>query len=580
MTVFKKLQYILSSEQKKQLVVLGGLLFIGMLFEMASLGILIPALGVVLNPDIGKAYPDFKPYLKVMGDPTRMQFVFWGMLLLIFVYMLKGVFLVFLSWRQSKFSSELSSNISKTLFLGYLKQPYSFHLQMNTSILLRNIQTEVSTFAIVNRAAIELTIELTVILGIAFTLLLIEPIGSIVMISFLGVFSFLFHWLTRKRVLSWGKIRQHYNSFVNQHLLQGLGAVKDIKLTGKEIHFLNQYAIQLSEITKIQVKISTLNFVPRMYLELLSVIGLAILVVLMLIQNKPVESLLPTLGVFVAGAFRLLPSVNRIIISAQSMRFSKPVIDLLYNEFKLIQVNEHLIQPNSNEVKFKNEIVLENVSFKFQNANTKALDNISLTIREGEAVGFMGPSGSGKSTLLDIILGLLTPESGFIKVDGQDIQSNLRNWQDQIGYVPQVIYLTDDSLKNNVAFGIPKAQIDHAAVDRAIKAAQLDEFVASLPEGLETFVGERGVRLSGGQRQRLGIARALYHDPSVLVLDEATSALDTITENGVMEAVNVFKGSKTLLIVAHRLSTLEKCNKIYKLENGQLTNKSEIPLVL
>jgi ABC-type multidrug transport system fused ATPase/permease subunit len=283
-------------------------------------------------------------------------------------------------------------------------------------------------------------------------------------------------------------------------------------------------------------------------------------------------SIVPTLALFAAAAFRLMPSVNRVLTAMQTLRYGLPVIDTLYEELKL-EVPDAIDDFSEVSPGFRQEIRLNEVSYTYQGALSPALNGLALSIKVGEFVGFIGSSGSGKSTLVDIVLGLLPCDSGRIEVDGQDIQENMRAWQNQIGYVPQAIYLTDDTLRRNVAFGLPNEQIDDVAVQKAIKAAQLEEFVATLPEGLETVVGERGVRLSGGQRQRIGIARALYHDPSVLVLDEATSALDTATESGVMKAVNALQGSKTIIMVAHRLSTVEHCDRLYKLEQGRIVGE-------
>jgi ABC-type multidrug transport system fused ATPase/permease subunit len=311
----------------------------------------------------------------------------------------------------------------------------------------------------------------------------------------------------------------------------------------------------------------TLQQLPRLWLELLAVSGLAILVISMLAQSRALEAVLPALGLFAAVAFRLMPSVNRLLGAVQTLRYGMPVIDTLWEEFRFA-VPEVTVTQRS-VVPFRGTLELNHITYTYPGVAEPVLKDISLAIQRGESVGFIGASGAGKSTLVDILLGLLAPEIGEVRVDGNDIKANLRNWQDQIGYVPQSIFLTDDTLRRNVAFGLPDKQIDNAAVQRAIRAAQLDEFVDSLPDGLETVVGERGIRLSGGQRQRIGIARSIYHDPAVLVLDEATSSLDTETERGVMQAIMALQGSKTVLIIAHRLSTVEHCNRLYRLEDGK-----------
>jgi ABC-type multidrug transport system fused ATPase/permease subunit len=579
MTIFQKLRYLLTPLQKSQLLILGLLLIVGMFFEMAGLGVLIPALSLMLNADIGKDYPSIQLYLQAIGNPTQKQLVFGGLLFLVLVYLIKSIFLVFLTWRQSKFSTGLSTSLSQNLFLGYLRQPYTFHLQRNSAQLLRNIQTEAAQFTSVSQHFMVLSIEFSVILSVALILVLVEPLGALIVSVFLGTAAVGFHRMVKNKLLRWGQSRQLHVGLTNQHLLQGLGGVKDVKLMGRESHFLKEFAKHNQEMAKIQVKFNTITLVPRYYLELLAVIGLVGLIVLMIVQDKPLDLLLPTLGVFVAAAFRMIPSVNRIMDSSQQIRYAQPVVNVLYDEFKLIREYESVL-PEPFEIDFSNDISIKGLCFKYERSSSKALDNVNITIKKGESIGLIGQSGSGKSTLADVILGLLAPDKGIITVDGLDIQKNLRGWQDSIGYVPQSIYLTDDSLRRNVAFGIANDQIDNEAVNRAIRAAQLNEFVETLPEGLDTFVGERGVRLSGGQRQRIGIARALYNDPAVLVLDEATSALDSATEKGVMDAVNALHGNKTLIIVAHRLSTVAQCDRLYRLEKGKVVEEGTPQTIL
>lgn len=544
---------------------------IGMIFEMLGLGILIPAFSVMLNPDIGTKYPLLRPYLSYLGNPTQAQLIVFGMSALVFIYLVKTFFLIFLSWRQSKFSSELSVTLSREMFLGYLNQPYSFHLQRNSAVLQRNL-AECSNLSVVSNTIMLLAIELSVVIGIAFMLIVVEPVGAVIITTFLGLSGFLLHKLTKNKLLSWGERRNFHAALSNQHLLQGLGGVKDILLLGREIHFLNAYSEHITSNARIQIKVTTIGLVPRLYLELLAVIGLAALVIFMVIQGKSPTLLIPTLGIFVAAAFRLIPSANRIIGSMQNLRYAQPMLDVLHDEFIMLRN----VKKNSKAAKkfaFQECTTLKNVSFSYPDTQSRAIADFSLEIQKGESIGFIGSSGSGKSTLIDVILGLLDPQEGKLLIDGKPIKDNLRGWQDQIGYVPQSIYLTDDTLRRNVAFGVPDEQILDLVILKALEDAQLIEFIKSLPEGLDTVVGERGVRLSGGQRQRIGIARALYHEPSVLILDEATSALDTATELGFMDAVNALHGKKTILIVAHRLSTVSQCDRIYKLHHGKLVKE-------
>ena len=569
MNFLNKILFLLTSEQKKSLFFLSVLMLIGMLFEMLGLGILLPALGLMLKTDIVKDYPSIKPFLNLVGNPSQNQLVFFGMLILVVLYFLKSVFLIFLTWKQSKFSAELSANISEQLFYGYLSLPYSFHLQRNSTELLRNIQSEVGVFTSLSQGIITLSIEISVVLSVAFILILVEPVGAVTISIFLGISGYMFFQFTKKRLLNWGEKRQYHVGLAGKYLIQGLSGVKDVKLSGREEDFVNEYSVHNKANANILTRVITLSQAPRFYLELLAVVGLAGLIILMIMQEKPLVLLVPTLGTFAAASFRIIPSVNRIVAAMQNITYSKPAVDVLFREFKFINEHNKSLIPGS-KINFNDCIEIKDLKFQYESSDVYAVNEISIKINKGACIGLIGQSGSGKSTLVDIILGLLKPTGGNILVDGKDIQGNIREWQNQVGYVPQSIYLTDDTLRRNIAFGIPKNMIDDHAVQSALRAAQLDVFVSELPDGVETVVGERGVRLSGGQRQRIGIARALYHNPEVLVLDEATSALDGLTEDGVMEALNIMHGVKTLIIVAHRLSTVENCDILYTLENGKV----------
>jgi ABC-type multidrug transport system fused ATPase/permease subunit len=577
MTNYKKLNFLLSGKQKSQLVVLIMLMLLGVLFEMAGLGIILPALSLMLKADVVQSYPVLKPALNFLGNPTQSQLVIYVMSVIVLVYLIKTIFLIFLGWRQSKFTTELAANLSDKLFLGFLRQPYTFHLQRNSAELLYKVQGEVSQFSAVWQAFVILSSEFSVIIGIFLLLVINEPVGALSVTVFFIVTGFTFYRITRNKLLLWGQNRQYHSAQTNQHLLQGLGGIKDIKLMGREEQFLKEYSFHNHRFAWIMTKISTLSLIPRLYFELLSVIGMAVLIIVMALQNKPFDLVLPTLGIFLIAAFRLIPSLNRIMSSVQTVRFMQSTIDILYSEFLNIRQIEqaHSIEKNEKAI-FNNALVASNLSFSYPNTVSKSIKNISLKINKGQTVGFIGPSGSGKSTLVDILLGLLSQDDGTIMIDGISIKDCKRDWQNRIGYVSQTIYLIDDSLRKNIAFGIKEDQIDDNLVLKALGAAQLDDFVEGLPDKLETFVGERGVRLSGGQRQRIGIARALYHDPEVLVLDEATSSLDTETEREVMKAVRAFKGNKTVIIVAHRLSTVEHCDYLYKLDKGKIS-KEGIP---
>jgi ATP-binding cassette, subfamily B, bacterial PglK len=582
-TTTQKIRSILTPSERKSALLLLCLMSIGMVLEMLGIGLIIPVIAILMQDDLITKHPGIRPLLQFLDNPSHNQLVVGAMVGLVGIFLVKNLFLAFLAWRQARFAFGVQVQVSQRLFTTYLRQPYTFHLQRNSAQLIRNVTGEVNMFTTAINSSLLITSEILVLLGITTLLLLVEPLGALVSVMVLGGAAWIFQRSTRARITRWGKARQYHDGLRIQHLQQGLGGAKDVKLLGRESEFLAQYRIhniQSGRVGQFQI---TLQQFPRLWLELLAVSGLALLVLSMLGHVRDTAGIIPTLALFAAAAFRLIPSVNRVLNSMQSLRFTLPVINNLYEELKLVQPEpEANREKNAGHTKpvFQTEIRLSNISYTYPGAPTAALKDLSIVIRQGEFVGFIGPSGSGKSTLVDVILGLLPPGAGEMLVEGRDIQQNLRAWQNQIGYVPQTIYLTDDTFRRNVAFGLPNEVIDDVAVRRAIRDAQLEEFVASLPKGLETVVGERGVRLSGGQRQRIGIARALYHDPAVLVLDEATSALDTATESGVMQAVMALRGSKTIIIVAHRLSTVEHCERLYRLEKGRVVAEGSPALIL
>ncbi|MFZ5875356.1 MAG: ABC transporter ATP-binding protein [Nitrospirota bacterium] len=572
-----KIWGLLTSAERRSAVVLHGLMFVGMVLETLGIGLVIPAMVLMTQGDLVAKYPVLAPWLNRLGNPSHERLVIAGMLILVGVYAVKDLFLGFLAWRQARFVHEFNANLSQRLFAGYLRQPYAFHLQRNSAQLIRNTIGQAGGLADAIYQGLILITEMLVLLSLAILLITVEPQGALLVMSVFGLAGWGFHRITRSRILRWGEARQHHEGMRIQHLQQGLGGAKEVRLLGRESDFLAQYWMHNSGSARVGQRQVTLQALPRLLLELLAVCGLAALVFVMVARGKPLETLLPTLGVFAAAAFRVMPSVNRVLAALQTVRYALPVIDVLRSEIRLLDATT--IPPRGRPVSFQNVLTLDQVSFQYQNAHIQALRSVSLSIPRGASVGFIGGSGAGKSTLVDIMLGLLTPVSGTVKVDGIDIQTNMRGWQDQIGYVPQSIFLTDDTLRRNVAFGLSADQIDEVAVWRAIRAAQLEQFVHDLPQGLDTMVGERGIRLSGGQRQRIGIARALYLDPPVLVLDEATSSLDIATERGFMEAIRSLHGKKTLLIVAHRLSTVEHCDRLFRLEQGKVLEEKGAAVV-
>jgi ATP-binding cassette, subfamily B, bacterial PglK len=578
----RKIREILNSHERRGVVFLFGLVTVGMFIEMLGIGLVLPLIMLLAHEDLGAAYPSLQPALEALGNPSQRALIIGGMLLLVAVYLVKSLYLAFLAWWQSRFIFGIRIRLSQKLFATYLRQPYIFHLNRNSAQLVRNTMSETGHFTQGSlQPALHLCSEGVLLFGIGVLLLVVEPAGTLVVAVILATAAWLFHAVTRKRVRQWGIDRKFHEGQRIQHLKQGLGGAKDVKLSGREADFLAQFKSHNRRAARAARHQSVLKQMPRLWLEFLAVLGLVTLVLVMVYQERNLANILPTLGLFAAAALRMMPSVNKLVVAIQTLRFHQPALDTIREELKLYVPGPRAASPAAaSPPALEREVCVEHVTFTYPGGARPAVDDIFLAIKKGETVGFIGPSGSGKSTLIDIILGLLEPDSGRILVDGNDIRQDPRAWQDQIGYVPQSIYLTDDSLRRNVAFGIPSEEIDDEAVMQAIRGAQLEEFVGSLAEGLECVVGERGVRLSGGQRQRIGIARALYHNPGVLVLDEATSSLDTATEQGVMEAVKALHGSKTILIVAHRLSTVRDCDRLFRLHEGRIVDEGAPAVIL
>jgi ATP-binding cassette, subfamily B, bacterial PglK len=563
---FGRIHDLLSPAQRRDALVLFVLMMVAVLLETLSIGVVIPVVSLLTQGDL---YNSLIPSWAVdrLGGVTQRNLIVGAMIGLAVAYFAKNLFLVFLAWWQARFTLTIDVELSQRLFTTYLRQPWTFHLQRNSTGLFHNISNEAGLFTAAVTHAISLTTESLVLLGISILLLAVEPTGALIVVIVLGGVAWLFHQATYRQIGRWGELRQHHSALSFQHLMQGLGGAKDVKLLGRETDFLDRFKTHNVQSARVGQWLSVLQQMPRLGIELLMVGGLVTLVLTMVARDRDLATIVPTLGLFAAAAFRLAPSVNRILFALEMLRFEMPVLDALEEELALGAPT-----PNARTAAaiatLSEAIRLHDVSYAYPAAASRALTGVSMIVSRGESVGIIGSSGAGKTTLVDVILGLLTPDKGSVTVDGRDIQEDMRGWQSQIGYVPQSIYLTDDTICRNVAFGLSDDQIDDQAVQRAIDAAQLRDFVASLPEGVCTFVGERGIRLSGGQRQRIGIARALYHDPSILVLDEATSSLDTEAESDVMEAVNKLHGRKTLVVVAHRLSTVAQCDRLYRLEKG------------
>jgi ABC-type multidrug transport system fused ATPase/permease subunit len=561
-----KIWSILQERERRRCVVMLGLMLVSMVLEMCSIALVVPTLAVITR-EPGALPPMLGPLAERLGGVSSTRLVLLMLGVLLAVYAVKSAFLLCAGWWQSRFVAAVQANLSRRLFTSFMSQPWTFHLERNSASLIQAV-AEAQGFSHVCMQLIQVLSELLVALGLLAILLSYEPLGAVVVAAVLGIAAVLFVRVARLRSRNWAHRRHEHAKTLMRHLQQGLGGVKEAKVRGCEAEFVLQFSAEADGVARMSARQSFVDHVPRTGFEFAAVAAMFFLAAAMVWQDRQADSVVPMLGLFVTVAFRLLPSVNFATLAVQRVRYARPMID---------SVHEHLLraQPAENRaslrpMEFRDSIRVEDLAYRYPGGGEPVLRDIALVIPKGMSVGLIGASGQGKTTLVDVILGLLPPSQGRVTVDGVDIRDNMLGWQRQIGYVPQSIYLCDDTIRRNVAFGVPEDQIDDEAVRRALCAARLDALVQSLPAGTHTKVGERGVRLSGGERQRIGIARALYHNPGVLVLDEATSALDNDTEREVMEAVEALHGTRTIIMVAHRLSTMARCDMLHRIEAGRV----------
>lgn len=568
LSALKKINFLITKRQRKGLVILTLLLFVGMILEVFGLGILIPALSILLDPQMIETNYLVSFMRSFFSQLSNQNFLFLILVFIVILYFLKSLFIVFLTYKQNRFLSNLIAQISNKLFSSYMSQPFVFYLNRNVSELIKNIQVEINYLSVFFLSLITLFIEGGFVVAVLATLIYIEPIGAISIGVFYGVLSILFLQFTKRKLSAWGSIRESLDSQISKIVLEGLGGIKDLLILDKTDFFKEDYSIKNLLKARLLANHGTVSQIPRFYLELISIIGLVSFIILLLLQGKDPLSLVAILGVFVAATFRMIPSLNRIISATQSLKYYKSSLDIIHKEIK--DNIEFVVDDNySKEYDFKIDIEFRSVDFSFIKG-LEILKGINLKIKKGQTIGIIGESGSGKSTLVDLLIGLHKPISGKILIDGISGFQTSQSWRNSIGYVSQTIYLTDDTIKNNIALGIPENKIEETRIVELLEQVQLKKFINNLELGVNTKVGERGVQLSGGQRQRIGIARALYHNPDILILDEATSALDMETEIEIMRSINYLKRHKTIIIIAHRLSTLKSCDSIYKIDDGKL----------
>jgi ABC-type multidrug transport system fused ATPase/permease subunit len=582
MIFFKKLLSLFDKREKPKVFLLMVMIFLGACLEIMGIGLVLPFISLISDPSLIDRYTAFSHLKNLTGDlPYNSMLTLLGLILLLF-YLAKNLYMANLFLIQNRFIYKKMHALSLTLFGSYLSAPYVFHLRRNSSELQRNINISVlQVFNVLFIYTLYLISDALVLLAIFSLLIFIDPLTTIIAGFVVLLAAGIFFKVIRNKIHTLGELDHHNVGQMIKWVNQGLASIKETKILGNEEFFLNAYSKYCGEYVRSRRFTATVQEMPRLFLETLAVVGMLTIILLFLIQGRDIQSVIPLIALFAVAAFRMIPSTNRIIRSMTVIRQYTPALDVVVKDLEIGESGprEHSISPGApgetgqgEGLSFKNEIVLDGIHYRYPDTQEDVLHSISLKIRRGQSVAFVGSSGSGKTTIVDIILGLLTPTGGNLLADGYDIQGDLRGWQSLFGYIPQSIYLMDDTIRRNIAFGVQDSVIDEEAVWKALCSAQLDEFIQNLPDGLDTLVGEAGVRLSGGQRQRIGIARALYHEPEVLILDEATSSLDNETEQAVSDAINHLSGEKTIIIIAHRLSTVEHCERLFFLKDGRLAD--------
>ncbi len=571
----KKILIILNPDDKQSVFMLLSLMLFMAFMEVIGIVSIVPFLAVLGNQELIEANIYLAKAYQVFGFSDKRTFMMsLGFVALAFL-LLTAVVRTAIQYLLARFSSKQIYSISFRLLKNYLQQPYCFFLTRNSSHMTRAMFSEVDevikqTFT----PMLDLITYSMMTIVMAVFLIVINPkLALILLIVFGGFYGFM-HLFLKQFLKRIGKERRKANGARFQIASEIFGGIKDLKVLGRENAYLSSFSKSSLLYARHQATAHIISQVPRYFIEVF-VFGALLAIALSTLQNDSVNfgQTLPFLGLYGMAAIRLKPAMDRIYESLSKMSFGTASLNNVLKDLKTARLNQNLTMTNDGrKLKLKNEFILKDISFTYPNAITPVLKNINLKLRVNTTLGIIGSTGAGKSTLVDIILGLYQPDSGTILIDGMKLtDKDTRAWQNDIGYVPQYIFLADDSILSNIAFGIPKSDIDMKAIEHASHLAMLHEFISSLPDGYETHIGERGVRLSGGQRQRIGIARALYHNPDLLIFDEATSSLDNQTEGDVMMAIDGISGKKTIIMIAHRLSTLDKCDQVIKIDSGLLT---------
>lgn len=565
MNTIKMLRYIFDRKQKVTIIRILIQIVIGTVLEFVGVTAILPFVEAAMDPSKVHGNKIMELLYALFGFKDVQEYLICMAILLIIIYLVKNVFLVYMNYNIYRFNYDNQRLVAKKLLDTYLIEPYVFFLDHNSADLVRNIKEDTIGLFDTIIAAMQLIAE-GMVTFVLFIYLLYKDKTITLTVGTVLVFVVFFVMRRIKRsVEQCGSNVRLSKAGMTKWILQTFGGIKETLILGRTKFFEKKVDDQYCLYANSQKKYQVLSYMPKPLLESICVGTILFAIIIKLRMGVSPDYFISTVAVFAVAAFRLLPAFNRITIYINRINFGKPSLVAVYDDLRDIENHEirDSRQPN-NRIEFNETIEIVNVNYKYPSSTSFVLNDINLVLKKNKSVAFIGASGAGKTTLADVILGLLAPESGDILVDGVSVLNSIENWRMCLGYIPQTIFLLDDTIEANIAYGLDKSCIDEEKLERAIEDAQLKDFVNSLDDGLETIIGERGVKLSGGQRQRIGIARALYNDPEVLILDEATSALDNDTESAVMEAIDSLSGKKTLIIIAHRLSTIQNCDFVYE----------------
>lgn len=574
--MIKELRYIFGRNEKIRITVLFFMALIGSIFECMGVGVFVPLVEMLMNTDSIYENDLLHAFYTNGGFQSVQGFLTVITAIIIFFFVFKNIYLIIEKYLIYSFSFNMQNKISTKLLRAYMKESYTFHLNQNIAVLQRGMQSDADKFAKAIINIMELMIEITICISLGIYLLYISKSITLIVVGMLGICVGIFTLISKKYSVELGKQGQVYSAKLYQWMNQSLGGIKEVKVLNREQYFVKSYERYFREYVNVLKYSRLLSNMPKYIVEMVSISAVLLAIMVKMNYGKgELVTFVPQLSAFAIAAFKLLPAVGKINEYYSNILNTSPAIHYIYDALKNVEDVNLDFADSHDSWEFSGSVELKNICYHYPDTNEDVISQANMTIQKGTTVAIIGESGAGKTTLVDILLGLLEPQYGKIMADGMNIYKNINTWHKVIGYIPQTIYLSDDTIKSNVAFGIDEEEIDESAVRDALEKAQLLDFVDNLPLGLETMVGDRGVRLSGGQRQRIGIARALYHNPEILVLDEATSALDSKTENAVMDAVDKLQGQKTIIIIAHRLTTIQNADVIYEVKNGAIVERKK-----